>query len=32
MLAQAEPGWWSAGGTLMQQAPPLEGCADQPAG
>jgi 4-diphosphocytidyl-2-C-methyl-D-erythritol kinase len=31
-LAQAEPGWWSAGGALMQRAPPLEEIADQPAG
>jgi len=32
ILAQSEPGWWSAGGALMKQAPPLEDCATQPAG
>lgn len=31
-LAHAEPGWWSAGGGLMRDAPPLEAAADQPAG
>jgi len=32
LLARTEPGWWSAGGALMQRAPPLEPGADQPAG
>ena len=31
-LARAEPGWWSAGGGLMPDAPALEAVADQPAG
>jgi 4-diphosphocytidyl-2-C-methyl-D-erythritol kinase len=31
-LERAEPGWWSAGGGLMQDAPSLEAAADQPAG
>jgi 4-diphosphocytidyl-2-C-methyl-D-erythritol kinase len=31
-LARAEPGWWSAGGGLMPDAPPLEAAAGQPAG